>query len=368
MSLPRSPGRAVGCKKLVALLCGAVVAYAFGEILSRTYVPDPGLRFENVIGLFQEDPVVGYRNKPNFRGYAQGFIHVETNPLGYRGKEISVQKPENMFRILGLGDSVTWGSGVADEDTYLRILERKLNEALPGKTAVRFQTVNTGVVGYSTHQELLTLERDGVPLCPDLAIVGYEPNDSYPTEDPFHNVHTFHQPPKENVGRIIYPEPQPVRFYFYRLARAVGRRVGSHLRSKWATKPAPQGLPWPDDFPARAWPVMQNHFRAMKRLADEHDFRLLILLLPTSGIPADYPLHQSRVGEFLASNGINSLDLSDALRGQEREGLLDTIHLTPIGHRLVAEEILHYLEKHRWLPETGSKGARRCPVPSGLGR
>jgi hypothetical protein len=48
-------------KKLMALalLVGIVLAYLLGEMLTRIFVLDPAIRFENDINLFQADGIVG---------------------------------------------------------------------------------------------------------------------------------------------------------------------------------------------------------------------------------------------------------------------------------------------------------------------
>jgi hypothetical protein len=361
MDLPSPNAKPSLSKKLLVLTCGVVLAYALGELLTRIFVPDPAFQFENRIELFQEDSVVGYKNKPNYRGYADGFIRVETNSLGYRGKEVSLQKPAGTFRILGLGDSVMFGPGVPERDTYLRILEQELNQTFSAKIHSRFEIVNTAVIGYSTHQELLTLQRDGIRLSPDVVVVGFEPNDFYPTEDPFYNVHAFHRPSRDDVRRRSYPPTPPVRLYFYRFLRSQARSIRSQLSTKQPTTPVPVApqTDWvPGSFEARGWPVMQDHFRAMKRLSDEYGFRLLILLFPTSDqldSRVEHPFPQTQIAEFLASEGINHLDLLDALRNKGREVFLDYMHLTPPGHRLAAGAILHHLDDHHWLEEGANR-------------
>jgi lysophospholipase L1-like esterase len=315
-------------------------------------VPDPYLQFENRVDLFQEDSVVGYKNQPDFRGYAQGVILVRTNHLCYRGAEVSRQKAPTTFRILGLGDSVTWGVGVQEDGIYLTILESMLNE--PGSPTRRFETVNTAVIGYSLHQELLTLERDGVALSPDVVLLGFVVNDFYPTEDPFFNIHKFHQPAQEHVRRRDYKEPVPARVYTYRLTRSVMRNTWGRLKA-WNQPWTPPPVAWPEgSFEARTWPVMQSHFRRIKELANAHGFRVLVLLFPTmsqlrAGTDPRYP--QSVVADFLRSKSIDLIDLFDAFRGQWKDAFLDEMHLTRTGHRRVAEKILRYLEEHRWLPE-----------------
>jgi lysophospholipase L1-like esterase len=354
-------------QQVLAMVLGVVLGYGLAEVATRLFVPDPAYRQENHIDMWQEDPQVGYKNKVNFHDYAHGFIRVETNSLGFRGEEVSVNKPPSTFRVLGLGDSVTWGVGVQDEDTYLSALKQKLNGQFT-TTHLRFETINTGVVGYSIYQELLTLMRDGLPLCPDLVTVGYAVNDFYPTEDPFHNVRTFHQPTNEKIRRrFLYPEPKRVHFYFYRFARSqAGRAWRFFQRERGAQKMFLDGLQedWPpDSFEMRAWPVIQDHFRTMKRATDKQGIPLLILLFPAYPqlkLGTKHPFPQNRIGEFLASEKIDFIDLFDAFQREQQEVFVDWIHPNPLGHRLVAEEILRHMEKKHWLSNGNSSSARTC--------
>jgi lysophospholipase L1-like esterase len=356
----------------LVLLSSTVLALAVAELLTRLLVPDPALRFENDIGLFQEDALVGYRNKPGFHGYAHGFLPVDTNSMGYRGPDVTLEKPGDTFRILGLGDSVMWGVGVPDDATYLRQLEGLMNKQRgPGRDE-HTQVINTAVVGYSLYQELLTLQRDGVALKPNLVLVGFVPNDFYPTEDPFFNIHTFHEPRKEHVQRRVYPPESPGWSYFYRFARTQARI----FRDRWyARLAAPEGTGQDDDdwaadgFEARNWPVLQRHFLAMQRLANERGFRLVILLFPTSNqVEAQRHAPQERISAFLSSAGIEHLDLFDVYRGEANTAFQDLMHLTPLGHRLTAEAILHYLDTHPGAQDTpASRAVAAAASPPGLG-
>lgn len=353
--------------KAALLSAGVLLALGMAEVLTRIFVPDPKFLFENQIGLLEKDAFVGFKNKPNFHGHAQGFIRVETNSLGYRGKEVTREKPQETFRILGLGDSVMWGVGVQDEVTYLRLMERKLNESAAENAGFRFEIVNTAVVGYSTHQELRILQHDGIALCPALVLVGFEPNDTYPTEDPFYNVNEFHQPPKRDVQRREYlPKGQPGS-YFYSFLRSRVR----FLRELWEAKragPEPERWNWPaGSFEAAHWPEVQEHLRAMNRLSKEQGFGLLVLVFPTR-FQADYPsgLHpvERQVAEFLKAENIGYIVFHDVLRGRAQELFFDQMHLKPEGHQVVADTILRYLKDHRVLPEESSNSIRCGAGPS----
>jgi hypothetical protein len=64
-------------------------------------------------------------------------------------------------RVLMLGDSITFGSGVRDEETFCALM------------AQRYDVVNLGVEGYGTDQELLKLEREGLAYHPDVVVLNF---------------------------------------------------------------------------------------------------------------------------------------------------------------------------------------------------
>ena len=60
----------------------------------------------------------GQRLAPNYDGWFAG-VPVHINGLGFRdARDYALEKGPNTFRILVLGDSVTFGHGSVDEHTY----------------------------------------------------------------------------------------------------------------------------------------------------------------------------------------------------------------------------------------------------------
>ena len=83
-------------------------------------------------GLFVPDPVRSMRLAPNYSGWFAG-VPVHTNSLGVRDdREFPLEKAPNTFRILVLGDSVTFGHGSLYETTYPHLLEQRLRAWKPG--------------------------------------------------------------------------------------------------------------------------------------------------------------------------------------------------------------------------------------------
>ena len=65
---------------------------------------------------------------PGFRGEFLGET-VTINSMGLRGAEVTVPKPKTKRRILCFGDSITFGYGVSDDETYAFHLGQALNSA-----------------------------------------------------------------------------------------------------------------------------------------------------------------------------------------------------------------------------------------------
>ena len=86
---------------------------------------------------------------------------------GLRDRGFDYEKPEGVTRILMLGDSVTYGWGVAVEHTAAKRLARPLNASANG----RFEVVNAGVGNDNTAMEMAWFLNEGVRYDPDLVVL-----------------------------------------------------------------------------------------------------------------------------------------------------------------------------------------------------
>ena len=95
------------------------------------------------------------------------------NNAGFRSyRDIEYAKPDSIIRIMTLGDSHTLGFEVRQDYTYSAILEKYL--IANGNTV---EVLNTGVSGFSTAEELVFLENEGIKYNPDYVILGIFRND-----------------------------------------------------------------------------------------------------------------------------------------------------------------------------------------------
>jgi hypothetical protein len=113
---------------------------------------------------------------PDYTGWFAG-VPVRINTLGFRDtREYELAKQPNTFRIVVLGDSVTFGHGALYETTYPFLLEDKLKKWRP---EIDWQVWNLGVPGYNTSQELAYWKEINGVFKPDLVIVGFYWNDVF---------------------------------------------------------------------------------------------------------------------------------------------------------------------------------------------
>jgi lysophospholipase L1-like esterase len=134
---------------------------------------DESVSLGNIIRL-STNPRIIYDLIPNAEVNFIGQI-VTINSTGFRSPEVPLDKPVRTIRIVGLGDSVMFGWGVRNDEHYLSLLERLLNEKL---SSASWQIINTAVPGYNTVMEVETLKEKGLALHPDIVIINFVGNDT----------------------------------------------------------------------------------------------------------------------------------------------------------------------------------------------
>ncbi len=132
------------------------------------------------------DPFFLWRNEPLARKTqpvnplpygSQATWTISNDSHGYRGpvRPLPVRH-DGVFRILCVGDSITFGFNVDQDDTFPRRLETLLNQRHPGR---RVEVVNAAVPGWSWLQGLRFYQVEGARLRPDLVIAAHGTNDQY---------------------------------------------------------------------------------------------------------------------------------------------------------------------------------------------
>jgi len=143
-----------------------------------------GLR--NVGGVFHDtfmmpDYYRGWVLKPGFSGWIsdENTLWVTINSDGLRDREHPLEVPPDTVRIAVLGDSYMQGINVPREATFPTFLEDAVARCLTGTGRVA-ETLNFGVSGYGTAQELLTFRHHAAKYRPNVVLLAvYTGNDVF---------------------------------------------------------------------------------------------------------------------------------------------------------------------------------------------
>jgi hypothetical protein len=200
-------------------------------------------------GLFVSDPVRLDKLAPNYDGWFAG-VPVRTNALGFRdNRNYQLEKRPGTFRILVLGDSVTFGHGSVYEHTYPLLLEQRLKAWKP---SVDWQVWNLGVPGYNTSQELAYLLEVGSAYRPDLVVVGFFGND-------FSDNHDVVSPTRRAVVASAVTTWFKRHMYSFDLYRKVGVTLRYRLRASQVERSVLENMAEQDRMLAKPSEVAQLH-------------------------------------------------------------------------------------------------------------
>jgi len=98
------------------------------------------------------------------------------NSHGFRTGEYTTARPPGTFRVAVLGDSLTWGQGVAVEDIFPAVLEDLLADRL-APVGLEVEVIAVGVCGARLVDHVVRLHAHVARLEPDLVVLQHFPND-----------------------------------------------------------------------------------------------------------------------------------------------------------------------------------------------
>ena len=334
-----------------ALALGAAFVPAALEVAARAFGIAPPLpRYD----AFAADAVLPWKLEADRteRVRTDEFeVRYTHNSLGFRGRERPFEKPPGAFRIVGIGDSFTYGIGVDDDATYLARLEA----ALGARTARRVEAINLAIPGYWPDPETLVLEHYGLKFRPDLVIVGISANDVENTRMGAAGSRvsrgylvTDRLGDWADLGRWLYLRSHVARVLIGRVAAGNARDAS------------------PDAVDAR----IEDAFDRMARLSAAVDAEIVFLYIPDgewSSVeaeearlgrfplprPAARPTLPARLRRFCAAGDCEVVDVLPAIRAHPQPESLyypKDGHCTEAGHALIAEVLGRELEERGLLP------------------
>jgi lysophospholipase L1-like esterase len=368
-------------ERLGLIVAATLVALASCEVIARILFPAPPDPTRQPQIVFRYDPDIRYVTVPNQRGWVDdGFV--TTNSLGFRGPEIALPKPHGRLRIVAVGDSVTFGFGVNDTETFCWQTEQTLRARMPG---VDLDVVNLAVPGYDTRQEVGLLKRNVARMQPDLVLVGFYTNDvpyalgdkdSTTAADPAAVGGTTIAAANPVAGQVLHMNPAPTSWLdgqlrksraiyttghaLKRLVRRDEGKTGSSLELDMLES---RDLPQLD----AAWGRVSRQLADLQSIAMSADFSVGIVVLPpreqVAGLFPDSQ-YQKRIRAIADKLGFFVIDPLPSMAASKlkKDTLFipyDRNHPSAAGHRVIADAIADYLTQHDELRGISKRFAMR---------
>jgi lysophospholipase L1-like esterase len=268
-------------------------------------------------------PNLGHEHAPNTQAFLMG-VDVKINSKRLRDREFRYERTPGTKRVLMLGDSLTFGWGVADSDTTSKVLEDILNS-----TGQAYEVINTGVGNYNTAQQVTYFLQEGHKYDPDMVVLNYFVNDAEPT-------------PSVEPGFLAQYS------YFYVFIRARWDVFLRHFNEQQTWHQYYQNLYKDDNL---GWDQADKSIRALAAFVEGEGIPLVIANYPELRNLKDYPFTKTDnwLDNLAKELGVPYLDLKPSLEGLEEEDLWVT-RPDPHPNRVANQQFAEYLSARIFKP------------------
>jgi len=243
-------------------------------------------------------------------------VTYHTNGQGFRGSKDLTPDPSR--RIAFLGDSFTFGIGVADDETFPSLLAGRLELA---------QCCNFGISGFSIGQMWLTLRQYALPLKPTAVVLSFIFDDMQ-REQAYHSFGSWVRRPIFTLeGDTLVPLTEENRpGALYRFFAQNTKLYTAWLRVESALmKRYPIGA---------TWRLNRAIFTAIRDDCRAAGVPLVVVYIPQRNLPQKLPMLSAEFERL----GIDFIDLSTDLPLDRRSLYFETDrHFNAAGHRFVAD-------------------------------
>ncbi|HEU5181723.1 MAG TPA: SGNH/GDSL hydrolase family protein [Candidatus Polarisedimenticolia bacterium] len=305
--------RLYGC---LALTASTVAAIAILEIVLRLFYPQDTLSPRWAYSPHYCTTAYPGARMVHERPGRWRFVYT-INADGNRGPRLSLPRSDAKPLIVVLGDSYSFGAGVADGEEYSEVLERDLHGAA--------HVLNLALGGWGLTQEIRRYYDFGALYDPRVVILQFSANDP---EDNlkcpvaqlrdgrfvFHDSHAGVFRIKDFLSRSLIQKSQIYNLVRDRLYRLMAGRVIERSRADLAKDGATAGL---DET---------NHAQLLEAFArDLHARGVRLLLVTVNGQLREFPRIEEKVRQLEAEGQLRFFDAADWLEGEQD-------YASPEGH------------------------------------
>ena len=272
-----------------------------------------------------ENKILNKELKPNYQGLYYGDM-IKINSAGFRDYEYSFLKEKSTYRIVLLGDSMTFGPAVAMEDLYPKVLERLLNERASSRAwdVQKIEVLNFSVPGYNTIQEYEYLRTKIISYEPDLIILNFFMNDVVALNGQV----SSHIKSLTSVARSGLCNKIMNTFYCIGSKSYFAQYLLSHVAVLARRAGVRQG--YISDFKGayddenENWQECRKFLLKTKKIAKDNNASFMVVIIPfLSDLNDSHPLKKeiAIINNFCLANGIDALNLFPYFYGYKAQSL-----------------------------------------------
>jgi len=261
---------------------------------------------------------------------------IKINSDGFRDREFSIEKPNNTFRFVALGDSITFGQGVNLSYSFPKVLESLLNSN-SNKDTSKYEILNLGIPGFNTKEEVNFLEYKGLKYKPNSVIITYvcdDIEDSF-LRDSLINATINDYIAKNNIKSTSNLSKQDLILIDYFISIRRFDYTKSHAEELWIND-------------------VVNPFKKLSEISKQNNFSVVVVYFKCNW--SYFTDESMRLGNLSKQFNFYFIDTSDLMRQYGEETNYENSplrlsypdgHLNEFGNKLFAERILRDLIKFK---------------------
>ncbi|MBC8495890.1 SGNH/GDSL hydrolase family protein [archaeon] len=318
---------------LITVLACLIIINFYLQLTGFQPEEKPIYRFPEYIQSSKNE-FIAYELKPNTEIEFSG-IKLSINKDGFRDDNFNQNAD---YKIIVLGDSITFGADIEAKKTYPAILEKILNE----KHDLEYEVYNAGVGGYNLHQEVESFKNKLLIYQPDLVIVGFFQNDLDPIYLNFifnRNIFLKKMPFFKYVDKTAIKRLKIVQFIDYSFYNIMEQFFYKKIYRIYD-----------EDILISANELNKKYFFELENLSKEYNFEILIAEFPyLDNDPFRNSFEHRFIEKIKTTNSFNIIEML-AIFKEETSDLrslriaeTDIIHFGEKGHKITAEAIYEFI-------------------------
>lgn len=264
-------------------------------------------------------------------------IPFSVNSRGLRGPEVHVKKTPGTTRVAMLGDSITFGFGVRDEETLPRRVEDYLKEVRP---ELNVEVINFGVISYGFEEYPIVMDEQVRLYQPDVVVLQVYYNDVTSPNvlsqaKSVANSSTTNSKEAQEKQSILERTVFDMREFYQQMKdrsrlhqfvhqylKLIAYKVFSFFGVERRFMIGQGGFRDLEIFVnnEQEWLDGQEQLRQVKQDCEEIGARFMVLIHPAVTVldsSYEFAVYHERVREFCEQEGISYIDLLDSFKNED---------------------------------------------------